>query len=124
MGGCCYFPLIAPLNLDLYLIMLRIKQGVIKYNFFESLGRLDVGLNPGFPDHWQTRTIMPMSRSVYTKAPGNRDSIPARVIPKTQKMVLIPTFLTLSIIMYVLRVKWSNHGKRVAPSATPRCSSY
>ena len=32
--------------------------------------------------------------------------------------------LTLSIIRYVSRVKWSNPGKGVAPSPTPRCCSY
>ena len=32
--------------------------------------------------------------------------------------------LTLSIIKYVSRIKWSNPGKGVAPSPTPRCSSY
>ena len=32
--------------------------------------------------------------------------------------------LTLSNIRYVSRVKWSNPGKGVAPSPTPRCSSY
>ena len=33
-------------------------------------------------------------------------------------------YLTLSIIRYVSRVKWSNPGKGVAPFSTPRCSSY
>ena len=37
---------------------------------------------------------------------------------------MIPHCLTLSIIRYVSRVKWSNPGKGVAPSPTPRCSSY
>ena len=32
--------------------------------------------------------------------------------------------LTLSIIRYRSRVKWSNPGNGVAPSPTPRCSSY
>ena len=31
----------------------------------------------------------------------------------------MPPCLTLSIIMYVSRVKWSNPGKGVAPSPTP-----
>ena len=39
------------------------------------------------------------------------------------KWYLIPTCLTLSIIRYVSRVKWSNPGKGLAPSS-PRCSSY
>ena len=40
------------------------------------------------------------------------------------KWYLIPPCLTLSIIRYVSRIKWSNPGKGVAPSSTPRCSSY
>ena len=40
-----------------------------------------------------------------------------------KKWYLIPPWLTLSIIRYVLRVKWSNPGKRVASSPTPRCCS-
>ena len=50
-------------------------------------------------------------------------SIPGRVIPKTLKWFLKPC-LTLSNISYVSRVKWSNPGKGVVPSPTPRCSSY
>ena len=37
---------------------------------------------------------------------------------------LIPPCLTLSIIRYVSRVKWSNPGKRVAPSPTAWCCIY
>ena len=51
-------------------------------------------------------------------------SIPGRVIPKTQKWYLMPPCLTLSIIRYRSRVKWSNPGKGIAPSPTPWCSSY
>ena len=36
----------------------------------------------------------------------------------------MPPCSTLSIIRYGSRVKWSNPGKGVAPSPTPRCSSY
>ena len=43
---------------------------------------------------------------------------------RLKKWCLIPTWLTLSIIRYVSRVKWSNPGIGVAPSPTPRCSSY
>ena len=37
---------------------------------------------------------------------------------------MISPCLTLSNIRYVSRVNWSNQGKGVAPSPTPRCSSY
>ena len=60
---------------------------------------------------------------VFDNGPGDRSSIPVRVLPKTLKMVL-DTYLLNSITRYVSRVKWSNPGKGVAPSPTPRCSSY
>ena len=40
------------------------------------------------------------------------------------KWYLILSCLILSNIRYVSRVKWRNPGKGVAPSPTPRCSSY
>ena len=51
--------------------------------------------------------------------------IPDCVILKTQKKwYLICPCLTLSIIKYISKVKWSNPGKGVAPSPTPRYCSY
>ena len=61
---------------------------------------------------------------VFTNGPGDQGSIPGRVIPNTQKMVLDASLLNISIIRYGSRVKWSNPGKGVAPSPTPRCRSY
>ena len=61
---------------------------------------------------------------VFANGPGDLGSIPGRVIPKTQKLFLMPPCLTLSIIRYVSRVKWGNLGKGVALSPTPWCSSY
>ena len=43
---------------------------------------------------------------------------------RLKKWYLIPPCLTLSIIRYVSRVKWSNQGKGEAAFPTPRCSSY
>ena len=43
---------------------------------------------------------------------------------RLKKWFLIPTCLTLIIIRYVSRVKWSNPGKDVVPSPAPLCSSY
>ena len=56
--------------------------------------------------------------------PGDLGSIPGHVIPKTLKRYLIPPCLTLSNVRYVSRVKWSNSGKRVAPSTTTQCCNY
>ena len=61
---------------------------------------------------------------VFANGPGDLGSIPGRVIPKASKMVPDTPCLILSNISYVSRVKWSNSGKGVAPSPTPRCSSY
>ena len=45
---------------------------------------------------------------VFANGPGDRGSIPGQVIPKTfKKWYLIPPCLTLSIIRYVSKVKWS-----------------
>ena len=43
---------------------------------------------------------------------------------RLKKWYLMPACLTLSIIMCGSKVKWNNPGKGVAPSPTPRCSSY
>ena len=43
---------------------------------------------------------------------------------RLKKWYLMLSCLTLSIIRYVSRVKWSNPGNGVAPSPTPRRSSY
>ena len=62
---------------------------------------------------------------VFNNDLGDWGSISSRVIPKTlKKWYLITLCLTLSIIKYVSRVKWSNTGKGVVPPHTPRCNSY
>ena len=43
---------------------------------------------------------------------------------RLKKWYLMPPCLTISIIRYGSMVKWTNPGKRVVPSPTPRCSSY
>ena len=43
---------------------------------------------------------------------------------RLKKWFLMLPFLTLSIIRYGSRVKWSNPAKGVAPFPTPQCSSY
>ena len=61
---------------------------------------------------------------VFASSLGDLGSIPGRVIPKTLKWYLMSPCLTISNIRYVSRVKLRNPGKGVAPSPTPRCSSY
>ena len=67
------------------------------------------------------RAIGLMSR-VFANDLGDRCSIPGRVIPKTQKLVVdTALFITQH---YKVRVKWSNPGNGVVLSPTPQCSSY
>ena len=69
-----------------------------------------------------TLTIMPMYR-VFANGPEDLGSIPGRVIPKTQKMVLDVSLLITQHYKVRSRVKWGNPGKGVAPSNTPCCCS-
>ena len=43
---------------------------------------------------------------------------------RLKKWCLMLSFLTLNIVRYVSRVKWSNPGKGVTPCPTPWCRSY
>ena len=61
---------------------------------------------------------------VFANSPGDLGSIPGRVIPKTQKMVLDASLLNTQ--HYKVRIKGEVEPSRegVAPSPTPWCSSY
>ena len=61
-----------------------------------------------------------MSR-VFTDAPGDRDSIPGRVIPKTQKMVLDAALLSTQ--HYKVRIKGKVEQSREWSSALPYTSA-
>ena len=50
---------------------------------------------------------------VFANDPGDLGSIPGRVIPKTQKMVLDAILLNTQRYKVLSRVKWSNPGKGV-----------
>ena len=60
---------------------------------------------------------------VFANGPGDQDSVPSRVIPKTQKMVLVASLL-ISLRKVWTNDKWNHPGKGVAPSSRPRCISY
>ena len=57
---------------------------------------------------------------VFANGPGDRGSILGRVIPKTQKMVLV-IFLHYKVD---IKGKRSKPGEGIASSPTSRCSSY
>ena len=56
---------------------------------------------------------------VFANGPGGWVSIPGRVIPKTQKMVLVATLLNTQHYKVRIKSKWSNPGNGVVPSPTP-----
>ena len=64
-----------------------------------------------------------MSR-VFANGPGDRCSIPGRVIPKTQKMVLDSTLLNTQHYKVRIKGKVEQSWNGVVPFPTPQCSSY
>ena len=77
---------------------------------------------------WNCEKKMTISQSgiciMVTVFANGLGSIPGRVIPKTEKMVLDPSCLIRNIIRYASRVMWSRPRKWVVPSPTLWCSSY
>ena len=61
---------------------------------------------------------------VLANGPEYWDSIPGRVIPKTQKMVLDAALLNTQHYKVRIKGKWTNPGKGVTSSSTPRCHRY
>ena len=73
--------------------------------YFQSLAWLDLGLNTGLSDHWQTlysldQYVQDICKIIIVFANGLGDlgSIKGRVIPKTQKWYLMHSCVTLSIM--------------------------
>ena len=97
------FPGLLLFTLDPHLIILKVKQGGIKY-YFWVLGMTWHGVDIG------------MMVRVFANGVGDLGSIPCRVIPKTQKWYLMPPCLTLSNIRLGSRGKWSNPEKGIALS--------
>ena len=63
---------------------------------------------------------------VFSNGPGDRSSIPGRVISeakKKKKWYLIPPCLTQHYKVWI-KGKWTNPRKGVVPSSTPWCSRY
>ena len=61
---------------------------------------------------------------VFANGPGDLGSIPGRVIPKTQKMVLDASLLNTQHYKVRIKGKVGQSREGVAPSPTPWCSSY
>ena len=61
---------------------------------------------------------------VFANGPGDLGLIPARVIPKTQKMVLDASLLNTQHYKVRIKGKVEQSREGVEPSPTPWCSSY
>ena len=61
---------------------------------------------------------------VFVNGPGDLGSIPGRVIPKTQKMVLDASLLNTQHYKVRIKGKVEQSREGVAPSPTPWCSCY
>ena len=61
---------------------------------------------------------------VFANGPGDLGSIPGRVIAKTLEMVLDTSLLNTQQYKVRIKGKVEQTRKGVAPSPTPRCSSY
>ena len=76
---------------------------------------------------WNRTVIVPdigLGVRVFANGPGDLGSIPGRVIPKTQKMVLDASLLNTQHYKVRIKGKVEQSREGVAPSPTPWCSSY
>ena len=76
----------------------------------EGLGFFNVRI--WFTGHWLE--CSPIARETWVQSQ-------VESYQRLKKWYLMPPCLTLSIIRYGSRVKWSNPGKGIAPSPTPWC---
>ena len=96
-------------------------------NYFNHENLLLVFVKQIQPRWWLSARMIPDIGLIvreFANGSGGRGSIPGRVIPKTQKLVLDATLLNTQHYKARIKVKWCNPGKGVTPSPTPWCSSY
>ena len=78
--------------------------------------------------HFQSNTLVlfGLAKSVECSPMARETWVQFQVksYQRLKKWYLMPPWLTLSIIRYGSRVKWSNPGKEEAPSPTTWCRSY
>ena len=73
---------------------------------------------------YQRNKYLGLGVRVFANGPGDLGSIPGRVIPKTQKMVLDASLLSTQHYKVRIKGKVEQSRKGVAPSPTHWCSSY
>ena len=172
-GGRYSFPWIASLYPRYVPYIAECKARRYQVSFLKCLVWLDLSLNPGIPDHWQTlyplrrigsyliawkseswvfvfiiilfyickilrycNAFLSLKRCLILLIKNNFNQHCSPMVRETgvqsqvesyrtfKKWYLMLLCLTLGILRYRSRVKWSNPGKGVAPFPTPRCGSY
>ena len=61
--------------------------------------------------------------TVFVSGPGDGVQSQVKSYQRLSKWYLVPPCLTLNIIRYISRVKWSNPGKGVVPFPSLQCCS-
>ena len=61
---------------------------------------------------------------MFANDQGDRSSIPGRVLPKTQKIVIDTSLLKTQHYNVRIKGKWNHPRKVIALSSTPQCNSY
>ena len=84
----------------------------------------DEGANPALRGVPFAGPLAARVSAVFANGPGDLGSIPGRVIPKTQKMVLDASLLNTQHYKVRIKGKVEQSREGVAPSPTPWCSSY
>ena len=77
-----------------------------------------------FPCKQKIWTTFGLAVRVFANGPGDLVSVPGRVIPKTQKMVLYASLLNTQHYKVRIKGKVEQSREGVAPSPTHWCSSY
>ena len=99
----------------------------ISSNHTERKSQENVYINPWIK-FWDTQNwmllLIGLGVRVFINGPGDLGSIPGRVIPKTQKMELDASLLNTQHYKVRIKGKVKQSREGVAPSPTPRCSSY
>ncbi len=83
-----------------------------------------LGIEPRSPGPIDTLFLNEAEPIVFANGPRDLGSIPRRVIPKTQKMVIDASLLNTQHYKVQIKGKVEQSWEGVAPSRTPWCSSY
>ena len=102
----------------MYIIYIMMYRNIDRYWWMRFVDRDSLNLQ-GY-----MRLYICLGVRVFANGPGDLGSIPGRVIPKTQKMVLDASLISTQHYKVRIKGKVEQSRKGVAPSPTHWCSSY